>query len=127
MRLLGVTLPDNKRAEVALTYFYGIGLTLSRKAFAETGVDMNKRTKDLTSEELNRLKLWIESNCRVEGELRQVIRRNIQRLKDLQTYRGHRHARKLPVRGQRTKTNSRTIRGNVRKTAGSGKRKVDLK
>lgn len=127
MRLLGVNLPDSKRAEIALTYFYGIGRALSRKAFADTKIDMNKRAKDLTSEELNQLKLWIEGNTRVEGELRQVIRRNIQRLKDLQTYRGTRHARKLPVRGQRTKTNSRTVRGNVRKTAGSGKRKVDLK
>jgi small subunit ribosomal protein S13 len=127
MRLLGVTIPDNKQVNVALTYFYGIGPTLSAKALGAAHVDPLKRTKDLTPDEVNKLKDWIEKNCRVEGELRQVVRKNIQRLKDLQVYRGVRHARRLPVRGQRTKTNSRTIRGNVRKTAGSGKRKVDLK
>lgn len=127
MRLLGINIPDEKRIEIALTYFYGIGLTLSRKALAAANVDPNKRTKALSAEEVNRIKGWVEKNCRVEGELRQVVRRNIQRLKELQTYRGARHARRLPVRGQRTRTNSRSVRGNVRKTAGSGKRKVDLK
>jgi small subunit ribosomal protein S13 len=127
MRLLGVNIPDNKRAEYALTYFYGIGLSLSRKALADSKVDPGKRVKDLGAEEVNRLKTWIEKNAVIEGELRQEVRRNIQRLKDLGTYRGLRHAKRLPVRGQRTKTNSRTVRGNVRKTAGSGKRKVELK
>ncbi|MEK7174524.1 MAG: 30S ribosomal protein S13 [Patescibacteria group bacterium] len=127
MRLLGINIPDEKRVEIALTYFYGIGLTLSRKALAAANVDPEKRTKALSAEEVNRIKNWIEKNCQVEGELRQVVRRNIQRLKELQTYRGSRHARRLPVRGQRTRTNSRSVRGNVRKTAGSGKRKVDLK
>ena len=127
MRLLGVTIPDNKRALVALTYFYGIGRTLSFRALTAANIDPNKRMKDVTAEEANRIKEWIEKNCRVEGELRQEIKQNIQRLKDLQAYRGTRHARRLPVRGQRTRTNSRTVRGNVRKTAGSGKRKVDLK
>ncbi len=127
MRLLGINIPDEKRVEIALTYCYGIGLTLSRKALAAANVDPNKRTKALSAEEVNRIKNWIEKNCQVEGELRQVVRRNIQRLKELQTYRGARHARRLPVRGQRTRTNSRSVRGNVRKTAGSGKRKVDLK
>ncbi len=112
---------------MALTYFYGVGLSMSRKILQSAQIDVNKRTKDLTPDEVNRIKSWIEKNATVEGELRQVIRRNIQRLKDLGTYRGTRHARRLPVRGQRTKTNSRTVRGNVRKTAGSGKRKVDLK
>ncbi len=127
MRFLGVTIPDNKRIEAALPYFYGIGPSLSRKALADVKISPDKRAKDLTPDELNKIKGWIEKNCQIEGELRQVVRRNIQRLKDLQTYRGSRHARRLPVRGQRTKTNSRTVRGNVRKTAGSGKRKVDLK
>ncbi len=127
MRLLGITIPDNKRIEVALTYFYGVGPTLSRKALASSGINVNTRTKDLTADEVNKIKGWIEKNCTVEGELRQQIRRNIQRLKELRAYRGTRHARRLPVRGQRTRTNSRTVRGNVRKTAGSGKRKVDLK
>jgi len=127
MRFLGVNIPDSKRAEIALTYFYGIGLTLSRKALKETGVSPDVRAKDLSAEDLNKLKGWMEKNCQIEGELRQIIKRNIQRLKELQAYRGTRHSRRLPARGQRTRTNSRTIRGNVRKTAGSGKRKVDLK
>lgn len=127
MRLLGVNLPDNKKAKIALTYLYGIGLARSIKIFAEAKVDAEKRAKDLTSEEINRIQLFIEKSFPVEGALRQVIKKNIQRLKELQTYRGTRHAKRLPARGQRTKTNSRTVRGNVRKTAGSGKRKVDLK
>ena len=127
MRFLGINIPDEKRVEVSLTYLYGIGRTTSHKAIMETGVGAAKRTKDLTADEVNKLKTWIEKHVRVEGELRQVVRRNIQRLKDLGTYRGARHARRLPVHGQRTRTNSRTIRGNVRKTAGSGKRKVELK
>ncbi len=127
MRFLGVTIPDNKRIEAALPYFYGIGPALSRKALTDVKISPDKRAKDLTPDELNKIKGWIEKNTQIEGELRQVVRRNIQRLKDLQTYRGLRHAKRLPVRGQRTKTNSRTVRGNVRKTAGSGKRKVDLK
>ncbi len=127
MRLLGVNIPDNKRIEVALTYFYGIGRSRSRRLLLTNKINLDKRTKELTPDEVNRLKNWIEKNYQVEGELRQLIRRNIQRLKDLQTYRGLRHARRLPVRGQRTRTNSRTVRGNVRKTAGSGKRKMELK
>lgn len=127
MRLLGVNIPDQKRIEIALTYVYGIGRTLSRKALKETHVNSDKRAKELTSEEANTLKNYIEKHFRIEGELRQQRKQNIQRLKELQVYRGLRHMRRLPVRGQRTKTNSRTVRGNVRKTAGSGKRKVDLK
>ncbi len=127
MRLLGINIPDNKAIEVSLTYIYGIGRAQSRRALAAAKVGFEKRTKDLNAEEVNKLKTWIEKNCHIEGDLRQQIRRNIQRLKELQTYRGSRHARRLPVRGQRTRTNSRTVRGNVRKTAGSGKRKVELK
>lgn len=127
MRLLGVDIPDNKRAEYALTYFYGIGLSLSRRALADSKVDPGKRIKDLSSEEVNRIKTWIEKNAVIEGELRQRVKRDVQRLKDLGTYRGLRHIKHLPVRGQRTKTNSRTVRGNVRKTVGSGRRKIELK
>ena len=127
MRLLGVNIPDMKRVETALTYIYGIGPTLSRKIIEGTKINPGKPAKDLNAEDVNKIKNFIESNFRIEGELRQLTRANIQRLKDLQAYRGLRHLRKLPVRGQRTKTNSRTVRGNVRKTAGSGKRKVDLK
>lgn len=127
MRLLGVNIPDQKRVEVALTYLYGIGLALSLRILDAAKVDRSKRAKDLTSEEIGRIQTVVEKNYRVEGELRQIIRRNIERLKHLGSYRGSRHARRLPVRGQRTRTNSRTVRGNVRKTAGSGKRKVELK
>ena len=127
MRIFGVNIPDAKRIEASLPYLYGIGPSLSRKVLAELKIDPDKRAKDMTAEEILKIQNLIEKNYPVEGELRQRIRSNIGRLKDLQTYRGMRHARKLPVRGQRTKTNSRTVRGNVRKTAGSGKRKVDLK
>ena len=127
MRILGVNIPDNKRVEISLTYVYGIGRSLSRRALAAAKVDMGKRVKDLTSDEAARIQGFIEKNIAVEGELRQRIKQNINRLKELQAYRGLRHLRRLPVRGQRTRTNSRTVRGNIRKTAGSGKRKVDLK
>src|ERR1700693_186301 len=127
MRFLGVNIPDNKRIEIALTYVYGIGHTTSRKVLVAAKVSPDKRTKELAPEDINKIQDFIEKNFRGEGELRQVVRRNIARLKELQTYRGTRHLRRLPVRGQRTRTNSRTVRGNVRKTAGSGRRKTDLK
>ena len=127
MRILGVNIPDNKKVEYALPYFYGVGHSLSRKILQQTKIDPDKRAKDLTPEEVNKVKEFVEKNFKVEGELRQVVKQNINLLKDLQAYRGIRHMRHLPVRGQRTKTNSRTVRGNVRKTAGSGKRKVELK
>ncbi|MBI2888414.1 MAG: 30S ribosomal protein S13 [Candidatus Liptonbacteria bacterium] len=127
MRIVGVNIPDNKRIEIALTYLRGIGRSASRRILNEVGVDMNKRAKDITAEEANKIQTFAEKNYILEGELRQRIRQNIERLKNLKAYRGLRHMRRLPVRGQRTKTNSRTVRGNVRKTAGSGKRKVDLK
>ncbi len=127
MRIFGVNIPDNKRIEIALTYLYGIGRPLAQKTLTSVQVDFNKRAKSLTSAEINKIQNFIEKNYKVEGELRQIIKQHITLLKELQTYRGNRHSRHLPVRGQRTKTNSRTVRGNVRKTAGSGKRKVDLK
>ncbi len=127
MRLLGINIPDNKKVEIALSYLYGIGRSLARDILESTKIDLNKRAKDLTSEETNKIKEYIEKNYKVEGELKQIIRQNINMLKELSVYRGTRHMRKLPVRGQRTKTNSRTVRGNVRKTAGSGKRKVELR
>jgi small subunit ribosomal protein S13 len=127
MRFLGVNIPDQKRVEASLTYIYGIGPAASRRILKEAKLSPDLRTKDLTTEQLNQLKNAVEKGHRIEGELRQLVRQNIDRLKTLQTYRGLRHARHLPVRGQRTKSNSRTAHGNVRKTAGSGKRKVDLK
>jgi len=127
MRLIGINIPDNKRIEIALTYIYGIGRSLANKILHSAKIDLNKKAKDLTAEEVNRLKEIIEKNYKIEGELRQLIRQNINRLKEIQCYRGIRHLKQLPVRGQRTKTNSRTVRGNVRRTVGSGKRKVELK
>lgn len=127
MRILGVNIPDEKKVEVSLRYLYGVGPALAKKILSDANVDPLKKAKDLSADELSRIQTVIEKTTPVEGELRQIVRNNIQRLKDLKTYRGIRHARKLPVRGQRTKTNSRTVRGNVRKTAGSGKRKVELK
>ena len=127
MRILGVNLPDNKKVLYSLPYLYGVGLSLSKVILEKTKINPDKRTKDLIPEEVNKIKEFVEKNYKVEGELRQLLRQNIGLLKELQSYRGMRHARHLPVRGQRTRTNSRTVRGNVRKTAGSGKRKVDLK
>lgn len=127
MRIIGINLPDNKRVDIALTYLYGVGRTLSTRILEATKINPAKRAKDLTQDEVSKIKEYIEKNYKVEGELRQVIKQNIALLKDLQAYRGVRHMRRLPVRGQRTKTNSRTVRGNVRKTAGSGKRKTELK
>ncbi len=127
MRLIGINIPDNKRIEIALTYIYGIGPSLAVKILKAANIDLDKRAKNLTPEEINHLKDIIEKQYKIEGQLRQIIKQNIVRLKDIQCYRGIRHLRKLPVRGQRTKTNSRTVRGNVRKTVGSGKRKAELK
>jgi small subunit ribosomal protein S13 len=127
MRLLGVNIPDNKRIDIALRYFYGIGPSLTTVILDNTKIDPSKRAKDLTPDELNKIKDFVEKNYKIEGELRQVVRSNISRLKEISSYRGSRHSRKLPVRGQRTKTNSRTVRGNTRKTVGSGRRKTELK
>lgn len=127
MRIRGINIPDNKRVEIALTYIYGVGRPMAIKILESAKIDLNKRAKDLTPDEVNKIQTILEKNYKIEGELRQIIKQNVNLLKDLQAYRGMRHSRRLPVRGQRTKTNSRTVRGNVRKTAGSGKRKVELK
>ncbi len=121
-RIAGVNLPKNKRVEIALTYLYGIGLPLSQKILALTKIDPNIRTDDLKEDQVNRLREIIEKNYRVEGDLRREVMMNIKRLKEIGAYRGDRHAKNLPVRGQRTKTNTRTVRGNVRKTMGSGRK-----
>ena len=127
MRILGINIPDEKRIEIALTYIYGIGPNRAKDILVGTKIDPNKRAKVLDSQEVNTIKNFIDKNYKVEGELRLILRQNISLLKDIKSYRGSRHNHRLPVRGQRTKTNSRTIRGNVRRTAGSGKRKVELK
>lgn len=121
-RIAGVNLPKNKRVEIALTYLYGIGLPLSQKILEITKIDSNIRTDDLKEEQVNRLREVIEKNYRVEGDLRREVMMNIKRLKEIGAYRGDRHAKNLPSRGQRTKTNTRTVRGNVRRTMGSGRK-----
>ena len=126
-RIAGINIPNEKRIEVALTYIYGVGLTLSKKVLAATKIDPNTRTKNLSEEEVNRIREYLEKNFKVEGNLRQQVLLNIKRLKEIGSYRGIRHIRGLPVRGQRTKTNSRTRRGNVRKTAGSGRKNASEK
>lgn len=124
-RIAGVTLPSNKRVEIALTYIYGVGSTTAKNILAKTGVDGGIRVKDLSEDQASKLREMIEKQMKVEGELRREVLSNIKRLKEIGAYRGIRHIRGLPVRGQRTKTNSRSIRGNVRKTMGSGKRKLE--
>lgn len=121
-RIAGVNLPAGKRIEVALTYIFGIGLPRAQTILKEAHVDPNARTRALKEPEVLRLKEIIEKRYTVEGELRRQVLMNVKRLKDIGTYRGIRHARGLPVRGQRTRTNSRTRRGNVRRTMGSGRR-----
>ena len=118
-RIVGVDIPDNKRAEVSLTYIYGIGHTLSSRILKDAGIDPNVRIKDLTGEELSRIRKIIETNYKVEGELRKDVSMNVKRLIDIGSYRGYRHRHNLPVRGQRTSTNARTKkgprRGSIRK------------
>ena len=121
-RIAGVNIPENKRIEIALTYIYGIGNSLSKKILKEAVIDANKKASDLTPKEVNDLKDLIEKEYKIEGDLRRQIMINIKRLKDIGAWRGLRHIKGLPVRGQRTKTNNRTVRGNVRKTMGSGRK-----
>ncbi len=122
MRIVGINIPDNKKIEYSLPYVYGLGLTLSRKILKQVQVDPYKLARDLTPAEINRIREVIEKSYKIEGDLRRDIMTNIKRLRELQSYRGIRHMRGLPVRGQRTKTNSRTRRGNTRKTMGSGRK-----
>lgn len=124
MRIAGITIPENKRIEIGLAYLYGIGRSNAASMLKEAGVDGSKKPKDLTVEEENKIRREIEK-VKIEGDLRREIAQNIKRHKDIKTYRGVRHLRKLPVRGQRTKTNSRTVRGNVRRTMGSGRKKAE--
>lgn len=123
-RIAGVNIPENKRLEIALTYIFGIGKSLSNEILGKTGLDKNMRAKNLSPSEINQLRGEIEK-YKTEGELRYEFTSNIKRLKEIGCYRGIRHSKHLPVRGQQTKTNSRTIRGNVRRTMGSGKRKLE--
>lgn len=122
MRILGITVPNEKRLEIGLTCFYGVGRSSAKRILDQVGIDYGKKAKDLTPDEENKIRLIIEK-IPIEGNLKREISANIKRLKDIKSYRGTRHMKGLPVRGQRTKTNSRTVRGNVRKTMASGRRK----
>ena len=127
MRIAGITIPDEKRLEIALTEVYGVGRPLAQKILDELSIDRGKKPKDLSDEEEQLIRKHIEEKVMIEGDLRRDVSSNIKRQKDIMTYRGMRHSRRLPCRGQRTKTNSRTRRGNTRKTMGTGRRKVDKK
>jgi small subunit ribosomal protein S13 len=122
MRILGITIPNNKRLDIGLTALYGIGLSRSKKILKEAGVEANVKGDTLTVDQENAIRKVIESMT-IEGALKREIASNIKRLKDIKSHRGVRHMKRLPVYGQRTKTNSRTVRGNVRKTMASGRRK----
>jgi small subunit ribosomal protein S13 len=124
-RIAGVALPMNKRVDIGLTYIYGIGQSAAKKILAATGVPAEVKVKDLTEAQANKLREEVEKKYRVEGELKRDVLSHIKRLKEIGCYRGSRHSKNLPVRGQRTRTNSRTVRGNVRRTMGSGKRKLE--
>lgn len=125
LRISGVNIPDEKVIEISLTYVYGIGRPTAGKILNELGIPKGKRTKDLEEAEQNKIREYVEKKIRVEGELKHSVRTNIKRLKEIGSYRGARHQKGLPVRGQRTKTNNRTVRGNVRKTMGSGRVKAE--
>lgn len=124
MRIAGVTIPDDKQLAYALPMIYGIGHTRAREILSKAGVPLSTLGKDLSSEKEQKIRSLAEGFT-IEGELRREIGQNIKRLKDIKSHRGDRHARGLPVRNQRTKTNSRTRRGNVRKTMGSGRRTLE--
>jgi small subunit ribosomal protein S13 len=121
-RISGVNLPPNKQIETALTYIYGIGRSLSRKILREARVNLTKKAKDLTPEEVSRIQEIISKNYKIEGDLRREVMMSIKRLKEIGCWRGIRHIKGLPVRGQTTRVNSRTVRGNVRRTVGSGRK-----
>ncbi len=123
MRISGITIPDNKHLEHSLTSVYGIGVSRARTLLDGLKIDRTKKATDLTTDEENAIREKVEAFT-IEGELKRVISANIKRLKDIQSYRGSRHAKRLPARGQRTKTNARTLKG-VKKTMGSGRRKLE--
>lgn len=126
MRIAGITIPDKKRVEMGLTAIYGVGRALSHRILDTAKVPYGKKVADLTPDDEAKIKNAMEQ-VKIEGDLKREVGANIKRLKDIKSYRGNRHARSLPTKGQRTKSNSRTVRGNVRKTMGSGKRKLEKK
>lgn len=126
-RIAGVNIPENKRIEIALTYIYGIGRVSACHILSNTGVDPNTRAGQLSADDINKLREEVEKKYRIEGELKREVMMSTKRLKDIACYRGLRHLKGLPARGQRTRTNTRTVRGNVRKTMGSGRRSASEK
>jgi small subunit ribosomal protein S13 len=126
MRIQGITIPDNKRLEFSLTAIFGVGRSRAKTILKSVGIDHMKQTKELTPDEENKIREAIEK-FKIEGDLKREVSGNVKRMKDIQSYKGIKHSRRLPVRGQRTKTNSRTVRGNVRKTMGSGRKTVEKK
>ncbi|MFA6106458.1 MAG: 30S ribosomal protein S13 [Patescibacteria group bacterium] len=127
LRIAGVTLPNEKRIEIALTYIFGIGKKKSNDILTAAKVNPDTRVKDINEEDANRVREIVEKNNKVEGELKRDIISNIKRLKEIGSYRGSRHIKGLPSRGQHTKTNTRTVRGNIRKTMGSGRKPAGQK
>ncbi|HBB65679.1 MAG TPA: 30S ribosomal protein S13 [Candidatus Vogelbacteria bacterium] len=127
MRISGITIPDGKRLEIALTAIYGIGRPLARRIIDEAGMHYGIKPKEVNAGDEQRIRKIIEGKLKIEGDLKREVAAHIRRLKDIRSYRGTRHAKNLPARGQRTKTNSRTGRGNVRKTMGSGRKKLEKK
>ncbi|MEK7535335.1 MAG: 30S ribosomal protein S13 [Patescibacteria group bacterium] len=125
-RIAGINIPDNKRIEIGLSYIYGLGLSQSQAILQQLGITGNPRFSEMTETQIDLVRNHIEKNMTVEGDLKQVVAQNIRRLKDIASYRGHRHARNLPVHGQRTKTNARTKRGK-KVTVGSGRKKSSEK
>ncbi|MFH0791782.1 MAG: 30S ribosomal protein S13 [bacterium] len=123
-RISGIVIPDNKHVDYSLTYIYGIGLALSRRILEKAKIEPYRKASDLTVEEINQLRQIIEKDYKIEGELRRQTIVAIKRLKDIGCWRGVRHQRRLPARGQKTRTNTRTVRGNTRKTVGSGKKQA---
>ncbi len=126
MRILGITIPEEKRIDIGLTVLFGIGRSRAAAILKEAGVSRDKKPKDINTAEENKIRTVIEK-ITLEGDLKREVASNIKRLKDIKAYRGVRHSRGMPVRGQRTKTNSRTRRGNVRKTMGTGRKIADKK
>jgi len=121
-RIAGINLPPQKRVEIGLTYIFGIGNSLSSQILKTAQISPDVKVKDLSEQQVNTLREIIEKSHKVEGELKREVLLNIKRLKEINSYRGSRHTKHLPLRGQRTKTNTRTVRGNVRRTMGSGRK-----
>lgn len=126
MRIQGITIPDSKQLEFALTAIYGVGRSRAKSILKKVGIESTAKPTELSAEQENSIREEIEK-FKIEGELKREVSANVKRMKDIGSYKGSRHSRKLPVRGQRTKTNSRTVRGNLRKTMGSGRTKVEKK